>query len=84
MPTPHLDALRAAAHAASHTHNHHLFSLLCEPDQRNQLYRELLGHPQVLPFTSRADTKARPATTAPRNTTKPCTCSPSVPTSRRR
>ncbi len=65
MPTPHLDALRAAAHAASHTHNHHLFSLLCEPDQRNQLYRELLGHPQVLPFTSRADTKARPSDDGP-------------------
>ena len=58
MTTNYLTALKAASTGA--THNHQLFSILCDNAQRIQLYQELLSHPQVLPFTSRADTKFRP------------------------
>jgi cytochrome P450 len=39
--------------------NHRLFSILSDNAQRSQLYQELLAQPQVLSFTSRADTKFR-------------------------
>nr|WP_315246471.1 cytochrome P450 [uncultured Albidiferax sp.] len=57
MTTPHLDELTAAPSA--HNHNHLLFSILSDNTQRSQLYQELLAQPQVLSFTSRADTKFR-------------------------
>ena len=56
--TPHLSAFQALA-SAPYPQNHRLFSLLCDDTQRAALYQELLRRPQVLPFTSRADTKFR-------------------------
>lgn len=40
-------------------HNHRLFSILSDNAQRSHLYQELLAQPQVLSFSSRADTKFR-------------------------
>ncbi len=54
----HVSALKAIS-SAPYSHNHLLFTLLCDDAQRAALYQELLHTPQVLPFTSRADTKAR-------------------------
>ncbi|WP_367847554.1 hypothetical protein [Rhodoferax sp. WC2427] len=59
MPAPYLPTLTSGPQDS--THNHRLFSILCDNTQRSQLYQELLAQPQVLSFTSRADTKFRPS-----------------------
>ena len=56
--TPLLSAFDAADGTAFQQ-NRLLFSLLCDEHQRAALYQELLQAPRVLPFTSRADAKAR-------------------------
>src|SRR5206468_1025921 len=48
-----------AADGTTFQQNRLLFSWLCDEHQRAALYQELLQAPRVLPFTSRADAKAR-------------------------
>ena len=57
MTAPHLASLTPGPQ--DYRHNHRLFSILSDNAQRSQLYQELLAQPQVLSFTSRADTKFR-------------------------
>nr|WP_315182752.1 cytochrome P450 [uncultured Albidiferax sp.] len=57
MTAPHLASLTSGPQDS--LHNHRLFSILSDDTHRSQLYQELLAAPQVLSFTSRADTKFR-------------------------